>query len=93
MDLSTKPRYYANIAGVQTCVYDMAFYFGTKKDREEKEDSNLDKDVDLVVLMSPQHAKALANILNEHIQNYEKTFGEIRLEPSQVAVDDNKIKE
>ncbi len=33
------------------------------------------------VYLSPQQAKALANLLNQNIAQYEGTFGEIRLEP------------
>lgn len=34
------------------------------------------------VYLSPQQAKALANLLNQNIAQYEGTFGEIRLEPA-----------
>lgn len=33
------------------------------------------------VYMSPQQAKALYNILQQNISQYEATFGEIKLEP------------
>jgi flagellar protein FlaG len=33
------------------------------------------------VFLSPQQAKALANLLNQNIAQYEAAFGEIRLEP------------
>ncbi|MEZ5401674.1 MAG: DUF3467 domain-containing protein [Bryobacteraceae bacterium] len=33
------------------------------------------------VYLSPQQAKALANLLNQNITQYEAAFGEIRLEP------------
>ena len=33
------------------------------------------------VYLSPQQAKALTNVLNQNIQQYESAFGEIRLEP------------
>ena len=32
------------------------------------------------VFLSPQQAKALANILNQNVSQYEPTFGEIKLE-------------
>lgn len=32
------------------------------------------------VFLSPQQAKALANVLNQNITQYEATFGEIKLE-------------
>ncbi|WDU82250.1 DUF3467 domain-containing protein [Caloramator sp. Dgby_cultured_2] len=31
--------------------------------------------------MSPQHAKALAKLLNENIKKYEENFGEIIIDP------------
>ena len=37
------------------------------------------------VYLSPQQAKALANLLNQNIAQYEGTFGEIRLEPTSGA--------
>ena len=33
------------------------------------------------IYISPQQAKALANVLNQNVQQYESAFGEIRLEP------------
>lgn len=33
------------------------------------------------IYISPQQAKALLNVLQQHISQYEATFGEIHLEP------------
>jgi Protein of unknown function (DUF3467) len=33
------------------------------------------------VYLSPQQAKALLNLMQQNVQQYEATFGEIRLEP------------
>jgi flagellar protein FlaG len=33
------------------------------------------------VYLSPQQAKALLNVLQQNLSQYEATFGEIRLEP------------
>lgn len=33
------------------------------------------------IYLSPQQAKALANVLNQNLSQYETAFGEIRLEP------------
>ena len=38
------------------------------------------------IFLSPQQAKALANVLNQNVNQYEATFGEIRLEPKQAGV-------
>ena len=35
------------------------------------------------IFLSPQQAKALANVLNQNVSQYEAAFGEIRLEPKQ----------
>ena len=35
------------------------------------------------IFLSPQQAKALANVLQQNVSQYEATFGEIRLEPQQ----------
>jgi len=37
------------------------------------------------IYLSPQQAKALCNVLLQNIQQYEATFGEIRLEPQSGA--------
>ena len=33
------------------------------------------------VYLSPQQAKALLNVLQQNVQQYEQTFGEIKLDP------------
>jgi hypothetical protein len=33
------------------------------------------------IYLSPQQAKALVNVLQQNVQQYESTFGEIKLEP------------
>ena len=35
------------------------------------------------IYFSPQQAKALSNVLNQNVTQYESTFGEIKLEPQQ----------
>jgi flagellar protein FlaG len=37
------------------------------------------------IYLSPQQAKALVNLLNQNLAQYEATFGEIRLDPSMQA--------
>ena len=36
------------------------------------------------IFLSPQQAKALANVLNQNVQQYESAFGEIKLDPQMV---------
>jgi hypothetical protein len=37
------------------------------------------------IYLSPQQAKALLNVLQQNVQQYESAFGEIRLEPQAQA--------
>lgn len=42
-----------------------------------------DAKVNSRILMTPQHAKQLLNILKKNIENYEKQFGEIKINKKQ----------
>ena len=37
------------------------------------------------IYLSPQQAKALLNVLQQNVQQYEQTFGEIKLDPRLVS--------
>jgi flagellar protein FlaG len=81
LQISATPDYrenYANSLQVRMSLYDFMLMFGTFN--QTTPDS-----VNIVnfqgVYLSPQNAKILANLLNQHVQQYEATFGEIRLEP------------
>lgn len=63
--------YYANRVEISGSTYDFEFKFGKASTLSEN------PVYDIMINMSPQHAKALLYILAENIQNYEKTFGEI----------------
>ena len=39
------------------------------------------------VYLSPQQAKALANMLENNLKQYEQTFGTITIEPVPAAID------
>ena len=69
---------YANSVQVKMSVWDLQLVFGTVQQNSPE----------LVVLesfqgiyLSPQQAKALANMLVQNIAQYEQTFGVISLEP------------
>lgn len=70
------PVFYVNIASASSSVYDFSLLLGNKKD-----DTNqfTEDDVELKLIMSPQHAKAFVNVLKEQIQIYERLYGEINL--------------
>ncbi|MEN6534068.1 MAG: DUF3467 domain-containing protein [Bryobacteraceae bacterium] len=69
---------YANSVQVRANLWDFLLMFGTLN--QTKPDSVNIRNFQGIYL-SPQQAKALANLLQQNIQQYEATFGEIRLEP------------
>lgn len=69
---------YANSVQVRWSVWDFFLLFGTFQ--QQTEDSVDIKNFQGIYL-SPQQAKALQMILAQNISNYEKAFGEIKLDP------------
>ena len=71
-------EHYANSVQVRVNLWDFFLMFGTINQTapDAVNISNFQG-----VYLSPQQAKALANLLNQNIQQYESAFGEIRLEP------------
>jgi Protein of unknown function (DUF3467) len=80
--LVNEPDYrdgYANSVQVRVSVWDFLLVFG----RVQPQNSG---DVEVHnfqgVYLSPQQAKALMTILEQNVIQYEKTFGEIKLDPA-----------
>jgi hypothetical protein len=73
---------YANSVQVRVNVWDFFLVFGTlqQQTQTEMEVTNFQG-----VYLSPQQAKALLTILQQNVVNYEKTFGEIKLDPRMAA--------
>jgi hypothetical protein len=73
---------YANSVQVRVSLWDFFLLFGTIN-------QNAPDSVSIHnyqgIFLSPQQAKALANVLNQNVSQYEATFGEIRLEPKAPA--------
>jgi flagellar protein FlaG len=69
---------YANSVQVRLNIWDFFLVFGTVN--QSAPDSVQIRNFQGVYL-SPQQAKALSNLLNQNVQQYESTFGEIKLEP------------
>ncbi len=74
---------YANSVQVRLSLWDFYIVFGTANQTSP----------DMVtitnfqgVYLSPQQAKAFANVLQQNISQYEAAFGAIRLEPQQPGV-------
>jgi hypothetical protein len=73
---------YSNSVQVRWSVWDFFILFGTFQ--QQAEDTVEIRNFQGIYL-SPQQAKALMMILEQNVSNYEKTFGEIKLDPSMAA--------
>jgi len=69
---------YANSVQIRVNVWDFFLVFGTLQQQTptEVEVRNFQG-----IYLSPQQAKALLTILQQNVVNYEKAFGEIKLDP------------
>lgn len=81
IQVGTTPDYresYANSVQVRVNLWDFFLLFGTlnQSTPEAVTIQNFQG-----VYLSPQQAKALFNVLQQNITQYEAAFGEIRLEP------------
>ena len=81
IQLSNAPEYregYANSVQIRANLWDFFLLFGTlnQTSPEAVHIQNFQG-----IYLSPQQAKALLNVLSQNLQQYEATFGEIRLEP------------
>lgn len=69
---------YANSVQIRVSVWDFFLVFGTLQ--AQTSDAVEVKNFQGIYL-SPQQAKALLTILEQNVTSYEKTFGEIKLDP------------
>jgi hypothetical protein len=76
---------YVNNSGVGFSGVDFQVNLGIKKDRTPGSPPK-PEDTDLIVFMSPQHAKQLFLGFQQALQMYEELFGEINLTPSSEAM-------
>jgi flagellar protein FlaG len=73
-------EHYANSVQVRVSLWDFFLSFGTINQTSPEAVNILNFEG---IFLSPQQAKALANVLNQNVSQYESAFGEIRLEPKQ----------
>jgi hypothetical protein len=81
IQLVNTPEYregYANSVQVRANLWDFFLLFGTLSQTSPESVSIQNFQG---IYFSPQQAKALLNILQQNISQYESTFGEIHLEP------------
>jgi hypothetical protein len=69
---------YANSVQVRMSVWDFQLVFGTM---QQVSPTEVDLNNFQAIYLSPQQAKALANILSHNLAQYEQTFGQLVLEP------------
>ena len=74
------PSIYANNTEVAITTWDVRLKFGEIEKITENEILVAER---VRIAMSPQHAKVFSRLLAEHIDKYEKAFGEIQVEPVQ----------
>ena len=79
--LTAAPDYresYANSVQVRVSVWDFFLVFGTLQQQTETSVEVLNFQG---IYLSPQQAKALLTILQQNVTNYERAFGEVKLDP------------
>ena len=85
IQLSTTPEYreaYANSVQIRVNLWDFFLLFGLVN--QTAPDSVSIQNFQGIYL-SPQQAKALLNVLQQNVSQYETAFGEIKLEPHAAA--------
>ena len=73
---------YANSVQIRVNLWDFFLLFGTIS--QAAPDSVAIQNFQGIYISPPQ-AKALLNVLQQNVNQYETAFGEIRLEPSQIT--------
>jgi hypothetical protein len=79
---------YANSVQVRLSIWDFLLVFGTLE-QQTADEVNIQNFQG--VYLSPQQAKALQNVLNHNITQYEQTFGPISLDGAEAEVQRYKI--
>lgn len=81
IQLINTPEYrenYANSVQVRVNLWDFLLLFGRVN---QSTPENVSIHNFQAIYVSPQQAKALLNVLQQNVQQYETAFGEIQLEP------------
>jgi len=69
---------YANSVQVRPSTWDFFLQFGTLEPRSPEE---VELHMFQGIYLSPQQAKAVLHLLQNHMEGYEKAFGEVQLQP------------
>lgn len=76
------PTFYVNNTFVETSVWDIRLRLGETLETDREHNILRVREI-ANVRMSPQHARAVLTILENHLENYEKQFGKIPAVPQQ----------
>jgi hypothetical protein len=87
--LETAPRLYSNNVMLTGSPWDLRMIFGQI---EEADADHLTIAHEIVVYMSPAHAKLFAALLTKKIADYEEKFPTWRVGQIEVAIEDEKAK-
>lgn len=79
---------YANSVQIRASLWDFLLMFGLAN--QQTPDAVHIQNFQGIYL-SPQQAKALLNVLQQNVTQYEAAFGEIRLEPGAVQAQGGKV--
>jgi hypothetical protein len=81
---------YSNSANLEVTPWDFKFVFGALISQGPNKSPKIESRVEVV--MSPQHAKAMLNVLSTHLQQYEKQVGEVKLPQPQPTAEQPLVK-
>ena len=79
---------YANSVQIRASLWDFLLMFGIAN-QQTPEAVNIQNFQG--IYLSPQQAKALLNVLQQNVTQYEAAFGEIRLEPGAVRAQGGRV--
>jgi hypothetical protein len=79
-------KVYANAVNLEMTPWDFSLLFGELKKSNDK----VVIEHSVGIIMSPQHAKALAGVLLNQLKEYEKRIGEIKLPEQPEATAESK---
>ncbi|MGH9465929.1 MAG: DUF3467 domain-containing protein [Terriglobales bacterium] len=69
---------YANSVQIRPSTWDFLLQFGLLEQQQPEE---IEIHLSQGIYLSPQQAKAVLHLLRTHMENYEKAFGEVQLQP------------
>jgi hypothetical protein len=75
--------YYTNHLSAMTTAFDITFVLGRVMNTDSEGRSHVEQVAQ--VTFSPQHAKALAELLAKVLERYESAHGHVKAEPNEIA--------